>query len=123
MKRETFNLQMAVLVNAFSYAVDRITDETLEIYWLDLKDVPDERFVDGCAWCRYHRKFFPSIAELGAASHNGHEDWHERIVERKRLAFYTKTKSLESPMSEEERRENQRRVHELAESFPARKVS
>jgi len=121
MKRETFNLQMAVLVNAFSYAVDRITDETLEIYWLDLKEIPDEKFVEGCAWCRHHGKFFPSIAELGAAAHGGRENWHETMVDQKRQLFYRKARALEPPLTEEQRLENQRKINALAESFAKRR--
>jgi len=117
MKRDTFNLGFATLLNAFSYAADRLSPETQEIYWQDLKDIPDKRFQAGVDWCRHHSEFFPSIAKLGAACFAGNENWHEDIVKHKRLEFQRRMKQIAPPMREEQRRENQRRVAEIANSL------
>jgi hypothetical protein len=117
MKRETFNLGVTTLLNAFPSAVDRITNETLEIYWLDLKDIPDNKFISGITWCRHHLKFFPMISELGMSCFNGNENWAEEIVHQKRLAFDRQQKKLTPPMGEKKKLENQQKVSALARSF------
>jgi hypothetical protein len=114
---------MATLVNAFSYAVDRITPEMVEIYWEDLKNIPDTKFGigkdddHGVGWCRHHLKFFPSISEIGSACYNGNPNWYEVLVQRKRLAAQQKIKSLEPPISAEDRLENQKKIMAIASSL------
>jgi hypothetical protein len=67
-KRETFNVQWVALVNAFTYAAERVTPESQDVYWEMLKNIPDEKFIAGVRKCLGESKFFPTIAELGDAS-------------------------------------------------------
>jgi hypothetical protein len=68
MKRETFNLGFAALVNGYAYAVERVTPESQDVYWEMLKGIPDAKFNEGVRKCLSTCKFFPTIAELGDAS-------------------------------------------------------
>lgn len=68
MTRDIFNVQFAVLVNAYTYAAERVTLESQNIYWEMLKGIPDEQFKIGVRACLGSCKFFPTIAELGNAS-------------------------------------------------------
>jgi hypothetical protein len=67
MKRETFNRQFAALANAYLTA-QKLAEETQDVYWQMLQDIPDERFVQGVQLCLARCKFFPTISELGEAS-------------------------------------------------------
>jgi hypothetical protein len=67
MTREFFNRQFAALCAA--YAVSRnLSDESQDVYWQMLQDIPEEKFADGVQECLATCKFFPTIAELGDAS-------------------------------------------------------
>ena len=68
MNRETFNVQFVALVNAYTYAAERVTPESQDVYWQMLKAIPDEKFIAGVRKCLAECKFFPSITELGEAS-------------------------------------------------------
>jgi len=116
--RDTFNFGMAALLNAFTHMADRYTKEMQEIYWLDLKDVPDEKFQAGVSWCRHHLDFFPSIAKLGSACYGGNANWHEEIVNNRRLAMAAKAKRIDhQPMTDEQRKENQRKIMDIARNL------
>ena len=119
MKAEIFNLGFATLANCFGHIANTIGQlniiEVQKIYWQDLKDIEDEKFTAGVAWCRHHCKYFPSIAELGASCFNGDQNWHEHIVDNKRRLAQRKLKKLKPPMSEEKRRENQGKLIALVE--------
>jgi hypothetical protein len=67
MKREFFNLQYAVLVNAYAVS-SKFSDEAQDVYWEMLKDIPEQCFAAGVKECLADCKFFPTIAELGNAS-------------------------------------------------------
>jgi len=67
MNREFFNRQFAALVNAYAMA-QKISDESQDVYWEMLKDIPDEKFAHGVQECLAGSKFFPTIAELGEAA-------------------------------------------------------
>jgi hypothetical protein len=67
MKRSFFNKQFAALTNAYTIA-QKLSDETQDVYWEMLKDIPEEYFVEGVQDCLASCKFFPTIAEIGDAS-------------------------------------------------------
>lgn len=67
MTRECFNRQFAGLVAAYPGA-QKLSDETQDVYWEMLKDIPEEKFIHGVRKCLARLKFFPSISELGEAS-------------------------------------------------------
>jgi hypothetical protein len=67
MKRETFNKQFAVIVNAYTIA-QKLSDEAQDVYWEMLKDIPEDKFLMGVRLCLATCKFFPTIHELGQAS-------------------------------------------------------
>ena len=67
MNRKFFNTQFAALVNAYTIA-QKLSDESQDVYWEMLKDIPEDKFAVGVKECLGHCKFFPTIAELGAAS-------------------------------------------------------
>lgn len=111
MKRETFNQGFAALLNAYTYAQDKFTVESEEVYWEMLKDLPDEAFNRGVRGCMANSKFFPSIAELGemalptiealAQPYNPWNDnsktvklnWEQQLVEIKRRQFQIENNS------------------------------
>jgi len=64
MTRKTFNQGLAMLFNAFTYAQERTTPETEEVYWHVLKHIPDAKFNEGVIKCLMDCKFFPAIAEI-----------------------------------------------------------
>jgi len=65
--REFFNRQFAALVSAYSVA-QKLPAESQDVYWEMLKEIPEGKFADGVKECLATSKFFPTIAELGAAS-------------------------------------------------------
>jgi hypothetical protein len=67
MDRTFFNQQFAALVSAYVPA-QRLPEETQDVYWAMLQDIPAKKFADGVRRCLATSKFFPTIAELGAAS-------------------------------------------------------
>lgn len=67
MTRDFFNKQFAAMVNAYAVA-RKLSDESQDVYWEMLKDIPDEKFAHGVQECLASSKFFPTIAELGDAS-------------------------------------------------------
>jgi hypothetical protein len=67
MTRLFFNQQFAAMVAAYTIR-GKLADETQDVYWEMLKDIPHEKFAKGVQECLAQLKFFPSIAELGAAS-------------------------------------------------------
>jgi hypothetical protein len=68
MKRETFNLGFAALLNGYTYAAERVTPESQDVYWEMLHGIPDDAFNRGVRKCLASSKYFPSISELGEAS-------------------------------------------------------
>lgn len=67
MNREFFNQQFAALVNAYTIS-RQMSDESQDVYWEMLKEIPAEKFAKGVKECLATSKFFPTIAELGEAS-------------------------------------------------------
>jgi len=67
MTREFFNRQFAALVSAYTIA-QRLSDESQDVYWEMLQNIPMDRFGAGVKKCLARCKFFPTIAELGDAS-------------------------------------------------------
>jgi len=67
MNREFFNQQFAALANAYTIG-QKLSDETQDVYWEMLKDIPEAKFALGVRDCLARCKFFPTIAELGDAS-------------------------------------------------------
>lgn len=67
MNRQFFNQQFAALVSAYTVA-RQMSDESQDVYWEMLKDIPEEKFAKGVKQCLATCKFFPTIAELGAAA-------------------------------------------------------
>jgi hypothetical protein len=98
--REFFNRQFAALVNAYTIA-QKLSGEAQDVYWEMLKDIPDAKFAAGVKSCLAACKFFPTIAELGAASMPAVTDyraplpaidkerpkinWQEQIERRKQI--------------------------------------
>ncbi|MFQ5949672.1 MAG: hypothetical protein ACE5J1_03175 [Nitrospiria bacterium] len=66
MKKETFNINFAALLAGFPN--NKITQQTQDVYWLMLKDIPADWFDRGIKECLMKCTFFPSITELGRAS-------------------------------------------------------
>src|SRR5689334_16564526 len=67
MKRDFFNQQFAALVNAYTIS-HQLSDESQDVYWEMLKEIPEPNFARGVKDCLASCKFFPTIAELGNAS-------------------------------------------------------
>jgi hypothetical protein len=65
MNRSHFNNGMAALLNGFSYAVNKVTPESEEIYWDMLQDVPSDIWQVGVRKALSECMFFPTIHELG----------------------------------------------------------
>lgn len=66
MNRKVFNDGFAALVAAFPLS-DRSTGEQQEIYWLILKEIPDDIFTAGIKKCLSESTFFPTIHDIGVA--------------------------------------------------------
>lgn len=66
MDRAVFNLSWAALINAFPNG--KVTPESQDLYWMMLKDIPEEMFEKGVKKCLTDCTFFPSIHELGETS-------------------------------------------------------
>ena len=66
MKRDTFNLSFAALIAAFPN--NKINEQTQDVYWAMLKDIPVEWFEYGIRQCLNECTFFPTIHDLGRAS-------------------------------------------------------
>jgi len=64
MTRKTFNTGLAMLLNAWTYAQEKTTVQTEEIYWHELRHVPDDKFMAGVHSCLIECHFFPVIADL-----------------------------------------------------------
>jgi hypothetical protein len=67
MTRDVFNTQFTALVNAYTIA-SKLADESQDVYWTMLQDIPDEKFIAGVRKCLAELKWFPTINELGNAS-------------------------------------------------------
>ena len=125
MTRETFNRGFAAFFNAYVYAQERTTKESEGVYWIMLKDIPDNIFNQAVQNCLASCKFFPTIAELGEAayptilepapynSHVYHEphkiNWQEQVKRQiKKKAIESEKEreleKLEPPMTEEIKR-------------------
>jgi len=66
MDREFFNYNWAALISAFPNS--KVTPESQDIYWMMLKELPEEMFNKGVKKCLTDCIFFPSIHELGETS-------------------------------------------------------
>ena len=66
MDRQFFNLQWVALISAFPNS--KVTPESQDIYWMMLKDIPEEMFEKGIKKCLTDCTFFPSIHQLGEGS-------------------------------------------------------
>lgn len=67
MTREFFNRHFAVIINAYTIS-DKLSGEAQDVYWEMLKEIPGDKFAAGVKQCLATCKYFPTIAELGAAS-------------------------------------------------------
>lgn len=67
MTRQEFNLGMAALFAAFSYAQDKTTKESEDVYFEMLKEIPGEVWNEGVKQCLKECTFFPTIHDLGVA--------------------------------------------------------
>jgi hypothetical protein len=67
MTRDVFNTQFTALVNAYTIA-SKLADESQDVYWTMLQDIPDDKFCAGVRRCLAECRFFPTISELGNAS-------------------------------------------------------
>lgn len=67
MTRDFFNKQFLALWGAFLQS-QKTVQETQDIYWEMLKDLPEHAFAAAVKKCLAESKFFPTIAELGDAS-------------------------------------------------------
>jgi hypothetical protein len=67
MTREFFNRQFAALCSAYAMSKN-LSDESQDVYWEMLQDIPEDKFGIGVKECLASCKFFPTIAELGDAS-------------------------------------------------------
>lgn len=101
MIRKTFNEQFAALVNAFPNTAVKLSEETQDVYWAMLQEIPDEKFIKAVKRCLGTCRFFPTIAELGEASlptktrlapYNPYVyqppievDWQEQLAEKRRV--------------------------------------
>ena len=53
-----------------------VTEDTMEVYWERLQELPDEEFQRGVAFCLDNLKYFPKISEiLEAALTTAREAW------------------------------------------------
>ena len=68
MKREFFNQQFAALVSAYTISA-KLSDESQDVYWSMLCEIPEDRFAEAVRKCLGNSKFFPTIAELGEAAY------------------------------------------------------
>lgn len=116
MKREFFNVQFAAMVSAYTIA-DKLSDEASDVYFEMLKDIPHASFERAVKLCLAKCRYIPTIAELGAAACGGNERWYEGLIEDKRRAFERRAKQLEAPIADDVKRENQRKILDLANSF------
>ena len=66
MTKETFNLNFAALLAAFPN--NKASPQSQDVYWMMLKDIPEEMFEKGVKKCLANCSFFPSIHELGKTS-------------------------------------------------------
>ena len=85
MKRETFNRNFAAMVSAYTIA-SKLSDESQDVYWDMLKEIPDDSFNQGVRVCLAECKFFPTISEIGDACLpvNGlGYNWKQQIERRK----------------------------------------
>jgi len=64
MTRKTFNTGMALMLNAWTYAQDRTTPETEGVYWHELKNIPDDKFMAAIHQCLAECHFFPVVADI-----------------------------------------------------------
>lgn len=67
----SFKLGWNTLLNALPNQSERIGDETRDIYWQALRDIPDDLWQDGVTRALKNSMFFPTIPELGKACLNG----------------------------------------------------
>jgi len=67
MTKEFFNKQFAALWAAFLPA-QKIINESQDVYWQQLRDIPTEKFAIAVRQCLDQCKYFPTIAELGEAA-------------------------------------------------------
>jgi hypothetical protein len=88
MKREHFNKGFAALVAAFPLS-DRSTAEQQEVYWLILREVPDEIWSSGVQKALRESTFFPTIHDLGVACFGEQkEEWVEKCDPWRSRQFY-----------------------------------
>lgn len=82
MKQQSFTQGYMALLAAFPLA--KVSDETQQVYWQMLKDIPDQEWNDGLKKCLATARFFPSINELGTAcigeekEHDACDPWRTR---------------------------------------------
>jgi len=98
MTREFFNKQWAGLWAAFLPA-QKIVDESQDVYWRMLKDLPEDKFAAGVQKWLAAGKFFPTIAKLGYTSfrnknitargstrfHTVYLNWHEQLLQEESI--------------------------------------
>ena len=67
MPREFFNRQFAAMCAAYTISM-KLGEESQDVYWSMLQDIPEARFARAVEQCLASCKFFPAISELGEAA-------------------------------------------------------
>ena len=65
MTEDSFILGFATLINGIPSNREKIGTETRDIYWAELREVPNDLWQQGIRRCLKACKFFPTIKELG----------------------------------------------------------
>ena len=67
MNRKAFNLGFAALINAFPNSSGAITEQSQDVYFQMLQEIPEDLWQEGIKRSLAERKFFPTISDLGDA--------------------------------------------------------
>lgn len=121
MTDKVFNEMWATLLLAYPREAPRMGAATQQLYFNDLQEIPDSLFVPGVEKARATSKFFPAIAEIGAASMGCSEGtWKEELArwkEREAIRQANQSKRLEVLPSEEERAKVKKLLADLGAKF------
>jgi len=71
MTEDSFILGFATLINGIPSNTEKIGMETRDIYWHELREIPDDLWQQGVRQCLKACKFFPTIKEIGDACLQG----------------------------------------------------
>ena len=65
MTEDSFMLGFATLINGIPSNREKVGTETRDIYWAELREIPNDLWQQGIRRCLKACKFFPAIKELG----------------------------------------------------------